>query len=522
MPPSREQQIFGVAALSCAVTRLFALARSPWDWDEILFILALRDYDVTQHHPHPPGFPLFVGLAKLLRLVIGDDFRALQAVVVIASVLVFPAVFFFARAVGAKFETAIAAGLLCAFFPNVWFFGGTAFSDVPSMVLVTFAAALFFRDRYYGGAVALALAIAIRPQSLLIGLIPGILASRKRSARELALAVLIGVAIVGSAYAAAIQATGSLDAYRGVVRAHTEYIASNDSFRSPERPSLLTMAERFFVKPYGAPSLLAVVLTLFVVAGGFTRGRPALLALATFGPFALFAWLMLERFSVTRLSIGYMPMLAILAAEGIALVARRLAPAVVGVLLIILVAWTLPALDPVRTELSPPVAALRAIRQPLYAGHSMTKFVDVLAPGTPYRRVIDYRALPLGGEGWLLADVTFADKRGEVFSRPHDRLWNIARRQYFDVAIQKMERVPRFLGPAKLELPGRETYLRVQFDAPPGAIVTILLNGRVLERVTAGGPFTRDFTVTPAETNVLEWEGSEFGVQLQALSWGPA
>jgi hypothetical protein len=63
-PLSRnEKRLTLVLALVIAATRLLALARSPWDWDELLFCYAVRDYDVPAHHPHPPGYPLFIVLA---------------------------------------------------------------------------------------------------------------------------------------------------------------------------------------------------------------------------------------------------------------------------------------------------------------------------------------------------------------------------------------------------------------------------------------------------------------------------
>src|SRR6266513_413272 len=68
-----------------ALSRFAALSKSIWDWDEGLFCLALRDYNLVFHHPHPPGFPLFIGAAKLIRLVVGDDFHALRTVSLIAS-----------------------------------------------------------------------------------------------------------------------------------------------------------------------------------------------------------------------------------------------------------------------------------------------------------------------------------------------------------------------------------------------------------------------------------------------------
>ena len=135
----RQRAIFLVVALVCAVTRFFAVARSVWEWDEALLTMAMRDYDVRMHHPHPPGFPVYIAMAKLVRFVVSDDFRALQVVNVIAAMLVFVAVFVFARELRLRFATCVSAGALFAFFPNVWFFGGGAFSDVPSIVLVLFA-----------------------------------------------------------------------------------------------------------------------------------------------------------------------------------------------------------------------------------------------------------------------------------------------------------------------------------------------------------------------------------------------
>ena len=97
----------------------------------------------------------------------GSDFHALQAINVIAGMLLFPVLFLLAREIGFRFPTATIAAALCAFFPNVWFFGGTAFSDVPSIVLVVFAVALLIRgarDRwaYFAGTLLLAISIGIR------------------------------------------------------------------------------------------------------------------------------------------------------------------------------------------------------------------------------------------------------------------------------------------------------------------------------------------------------------------------
>src|SRR5437764_3766638 len=212
-----QRRVFWIVAIVCAATRFLAMAKTLWDWDEALFCLGMRAYDVTSHHPHPPGFPVFIAAAKLMRAVTHDDFRALQSLNLIAGVLVFPAIFLLARELRVRFTTPAIAGAFCALFPNVWFFGGTAFSDVPSMVLVVFAIAMLFRgcrdaNAYLIGTFLLALAIGIRPQNLMVGLFPGALATwyrARRNWRDVVFAFLLGAAISGIAYGSAIFATGS-------------------------------------------------------------------------------------------------------------------------------------------------------------------------------------------------------------------------------------------------------------------------------------------------------------------------
>ncbi|HET8799366.1 MAG TPA: hypothetical protein VFO89_16880, partial [Thermoanaerobaculia bacterium] len=474
-PLSRRQRTIVLAlALVCAATRFLALARSFWDWDEALFLLGMRDYDVTQHHPHPPGFPVYLGMARLLRLAVADDFRALQGVNLLAAVLVFPALFLFARELRLRFETSVLAAALFAFFPNVWFFGGGAFSDVPSIVLVLFAVTFLLRGvrdpkSYLAGTFLLALAIGIRPQNLLLGLVPGLLATRRRRPREIAAALLLGVTIVALAFGGAIHATGSYDGYMEAVRSHGDYIARVDSWRSDVRPPMWRLFDRFFIKQYQSPPL-SILATLFVIAAAAgsirQRSRPMLVNVLTFAPFAIVAWMMLDRFSISRFSIGYQPMFAILAADGIHRAARflarrfgtaalpRIETAIAAVVVGAFFVYTLPALTPVRNELAPSLVATRAVaqhldprRDSLFVGHTMSKFVDLTLPGRPYIRVLDDRALPLStsGRSWILAERTKTPEEGFVFRRERGRLWNIARRHYFDVKLAPLTRQAQFV-----------------------------------------------------------------------------
>lgn len=360
----REKLIVWVAAIVVAATRFLAVAKTLWDWDEAQFVLALRDFDVVAHHPHPPGFPLFIGAAKLITFADIEPFRALQAIAVIASLFVFPAAFFLARELRMTFFASFASALLLAFSPNVWFFGGTAFSDVPSLVLSLVACALLLRGRdsscaLITGAIVLAIAVGIRPQNLLIGFVPALIACRRWKAAIVGAA--IGIAIIVASFAFAAKLSGGWAPYRDALARHEQYIRVTDSFLSPIRPPLWKVADDFFFWPFRVPPLNVAIALMIAVALIRFRAHTRM-ALAIFGPFLLFAWLYLDFHSTSRFSIAYMPLFALLAADGLEALRRFRAfalAAIVGFTFI----WMLPPLRVVRTTDSPPVAAARWIRE---------------------------------------------------------------------------------------------------------------------------------------------------------------
>lgn len=358
---TKEQHVVvWMVGVAIALTRTLAVARSMWDWDEALFGLALRDYDVSAHHPHPPGFPLFIATAKLVLVVARtSEFHALQVVAVVASLLVFPAMCFLAREVRAPFFVAVASAAMLALMPNVWFFGGTALSDVPSMVLSLAACGLLWcgvrsnRSAFIGMVIA-AVAAGYRPQNLLICFVPAAIALVKRPRAAIA-GVVVAAAIIVASYGFAASLSGGWLQYREAVETHQQYIRTTDSFVSPHRPPLWRVADDFFFRPFRLP-FANVAITLLAMAG-LARRRPSSLAVvAMFGPFLLFAWLMLDFHSSSRFSIAYMPMYAYLAAEGAALLPRWRVAVVTGLLTAITL-WMLAPLRVVRETLSPPVAA---------------------------------------------------------------------------------------------------------------------------------------------------------------------
>jgi hypothetical protein len=560
----RERVTFWLLAIACALSRGLAAARSPWDWDEVLFIGAVRAYDVTKHHPHPPGFPLFVVLGKAATFVTGDAFRGLQAITIIAACVLVPALFLLAREIGFGFWTAIGGALLFVFAPNVWLFGGTAFSDITSIALAIVAALLLLRGRdertaVFIGAIVLGLAIAVRVQNGLMGLCPFVLAMKRRGWRDSLPAAFLTGLVAALFYVGAALLTTGWAAYLAAVRAFGPGVLHTDSFLNPERPPLARLLRRFFVDVYGwtpAGILITAFVIISIAAGLWRRDRVLLIVALTFGPFACFAWMMLDPTNIGRYSIGYFPLLTLLAADGIARVARGRTPAqlaIISLLVAMLVGFTLPALREVRSTIAPPVAVVDALRahvspgDSLYVGSLMIPFLDVLAP--EYRTWIlvdDERSLPIAPKSprrWLITEIERTNPAGFVFTRPRGALWSIVRRRYFTAALEPLVREARFVdgwldagqdghdewrtmtSHAAVILPAANgrTVLRLAFQSPHAMRLDIAIDGAPLaSTVLSAGWNHRDYEISVAgPQHRLDLAAGGDQLRLRQLAWGP-
>lgn len=560
-----QRWLFALTAIFVAATRFRARSLTPWDWDEALFQLAMQDYDVALHRPHPPGFPLFIAIAKLVRPLADSDFHALQTIAMIGAIALFPAIVYAAREARLPFGTALGGAFLCAFFPNVWFFGGTAFSDVPSIALATAAIGLLLhgcrsRWAYVLGAVVLAIAVGFRTQNLVLGLVPGLLATgyrlKARDWRPVVAAALLGAAIVIAAYGGAAWATGSWNAYREAVEVHRAYIAKTDSFRSPERAPLNRLFAHFFVYIYShhkASLAISALAALSVLGAILRRYAPTLILLLAFGPFCIGAWLLLDVNSVLRFSIGYIPLFAILAADGARIagllvhaIVRRVRPAWIQSLLVfgiaaVLFEWTNGGLRIIRNEPAPSFAATEWIRRNLderkdvvYVGSGMTPFARYALREFNVRETSDERSIDISRaereRAYLLAEGAFDQAGTIVFVRKRDPLNRIARERYFEVSVVPLRHSAEFRdGWYGGESMGKETWrwmagrsvtllpplagpaeLRIVLSSPSEfraklPNVTVTLNGVDLETFPVSEyPTTRAYRVAPRPGQVNE------------------
>jgi len=126
-------------AFSAGLALVFLALHLPYiptsleDLDSINFALGVRQFDVAHHQPHPPGYPVYIALAKLLHVAVPDEARALALLSIVAGALGAVAMAaLFGRLTGAGRSTwvSVALGLTS---PLYWFTAARPLSDMPGL-----------------------------------------------------------------------------------------------------------------------------------------------------------------------------------------------------------------------------------------------------------------------------------------------------------------------------------------------------------------------------------------------------
>jgi len=480
----RQRNLVLTLAIVIAATRFLAVSHSMWDWDEALFASALQHYDVAQHHPHPPGFPLFFALAKIVRFIVHDDFHALRAVSVFASLFVFPAFFALARSLRFRFRTCAVGATLFCFLPNVWYWGGTGFTDELALVTALAGAALLLRDdqrprSYIGGCLFFAATMLVRAQNVLL-LWPWIEASWRRIRAKRTWEVVTGTALivvlVVIGYGIAAKLTGFAE-FISVTKEHQHYIATVDGALNPRRIPMANLLQDFLFDPFESRAASTALFGFALLS--FARPRRAhAVILLTFLPNFFLAWFLLSPTGISRLSLGYIAFDVLLAADGMDVVASFLASRartvsreqIVAALQMLFAAvvvgryvfWVWPGLEEIRLRDSPPVQAMEWIRQHVPRGATI-QVSSGLGPFAAYF-LPDYKIVPehaktRGREGLAATAVNPLDRpsgpagdtacivtdridpspQAVTFERPRQHLWALFNRRYFEASVLPRE-----------------------------------------------------------------------------------
>lgn len=136
-----------LAALFLAA-HLLHLPSSLEDIDSINFALGVRDFDVAQHQPHPPGYPVFIGLAKASTAglqtldVPAAPVRGLAVLSALSGALMIPVLFLLFRRLTGDPRLAWWAMAVVVCSPLFWFTALRPLSDMTGLLLAAAAQSL--------------------------------------------------------------------------------------------------------------------------------------------------------------------------------------------------------------------------------------------------------------------------------------------------------------------------------------------------------------------------------------------
>jgi len=405
-------------AIVFLVAHLAFLPSTLEDIDSLNFALGVQDFDPSKHQPHPPGYPIFITLAKVARAAASSDARALALLgALFGALAVFPLMKIYRdlealegrQGPDSALPVALAA-LLAMVSPLYWFNAGRPMSDVPGLAVTLAAQAAlvsaFVRQRMNPertpaaladsgrmivlGAFLAALAIGMRSQALWLTLPLLALVLVQRAGRGAAGALLgsamtftIGVLLWAVPL---VIASGGLMAYRAAIAAQgrEDFAGVDMLYRNPSARRLAFALLETFIYPWASSGL---GWTIFVLAAAGALAllrrapRVALLLAVLVGPY-LFVHLMVQETVTTRYALPLIPVMAYLALKGIEFIGgSRLrqgsgaagpframyASVIVGLLVVWSLVITLPSVRVYAREGSPTFAALRELQKRLQA-----------------------------------------------------------------------------------------------------------------------------------------------------------
>ena len=132
---------FQASAAAAALALIFLALHLPYfprsleDLDSINFALGVRHFDVAQHQPHPPGYPVFIAIAKAVHALGASELTALAVVSVIGGVIgVFALALLFAALERTRDPRRwLPAALVAMTAPLYWFTAVRPLSDMAGL-----------------------------------------------------------------------------------------------------------------------------------------------------------------------------------------------------------------------------------------------------------------------------------------------------------------------------------------------------------------------------------------------------
>jgi hypothetical protein len=317
-------------ALAFLVLHLPYRPHSLEDLDSINFALALRQFDVAHHQPHPPGYPVYIGLGKIARTVSSDEAQALSLVGILSgsvSVIALAALFGGIGSVSSR--SSLVATILTITAPLFWFTAIRPLSDTPGLAAALVVQAMTLSATTGSGLVLAAfgagLATGIRSQVAWLTVPLLVLAiARHCGDRRIQMMRRATLGLVAGSLlwlVPLIWLTGGPSAYwRALFNQGAEDLTGvRMLWTTPTLRQFLFALYNAFVSPWALwGTAVAVVLLALVGVLRLSRRTPSVLftLTAAFGPYLVFD-LLFQETATTRYALPLVVPVAFLAAQGL-------------------------------------------------------------------------------------------------------------------------------------------------------------------------------------------------------------
>jgi hypothetical protein len=258
--------VFAVVCLS----RLAVFPASIWEQDEAYFAAAVVEINLAASAPHPPFFPLWIAIGRLVSLLGLEPAAGLQlASACLGSLMFFPLVVLWSRVM--KPALAMAAAVLGLAVPGVWLLSGRAFSGTAATAMLVAALACWTgpepnRRWLAAGSSAAGFAMLIRPHfALVVAAVVVVLLVGRAGRQWFALIAPAVVVVIVGAAAFVIAAGGPGPVWAAVSRhAAVHFGALPDAHRG--------LLDSGLARTLGHP-LIALVWSVLVAVGGWSALR---------------------------------------------------------------------------------------------------------------------------------------------------------------------------------------------------------------------------------------------------------
>ena len=225
MEERRDYTVFWVLMLALLLLTRIPASAAYLSIDNVNLAFSLEKFDPRIHQPQPPGYPFFVGFARIVNVFFRDAERTFLAISLIVSGLCLPLAFAIGRRMFSPW--AGAAGVFLLLVNPVFWFGGIDGPLRPFLALFSLLTAYCCWRCWNGekrfavwGAIALAVGAGFRPE-LIAFLFPIWLISAwvgTKSVRAVAASGAVLGAIVLVWVGAIVISMGGLDSFTKIMR----------------------------------------------------------------------------------------------------------------------------------------------------------------------------------------------------------------------------------------------------------------------------------------------------------------